>query len=137
VFAVYQRWGVAGIKFGFMPSGSQLNERTIAALVRLAAAHRLLVNIHDAYLPSGLSRTYPNLVNVEGVAGEFSLQEVLDKLAEASLSPSGLKARSHMGEGSALVVRIGSPVVASHNPMCFANPPAAIRLPSGLKATAT
>lgn len=70
IFAVYQRWGVAGIKLGYVPQGSRQNERTIAELVRLAANHKLIVNIHDAYLPAGLSRTYPNLVNVEGVAGE-------------------------------------------------------------------
>lgn len=70
IFATYQRWGVAGIKLGFVPSGSQQNERVIAELVKKAAAHKLLVNIHDSYFPNGLSRTYPNLLNVEGVAGE-------------------------------------------------------------------
>lgn len=70
VFATYERWGVAGVKPGFVPPGSQQNERAIATMVRKAAEHRLIVCIHDAYFPSGLSRTYPNLVNVEGVAGE-------------------------------------------------------------------
>jgi len=70
VFATYERWGLAGVKPGFVPSSSQQNERTIAYLVKKAAQHKLIVCIHDAYLPSGLSRTYPNLVNVEGLAGE-------------------------------------------------------------------
>lgn len=70
VFAVYRRWGVAGIKLGFVPCGSQASERAVADVVRKAANHRLIVNIHDGYLPSGLSRTYPNLMNIEGVAGE-------------------------------------------------------------------
>lgn len=70
VFATYQRWGVAGIKAGFVPPASQRDERAIAEMVRQAAAHRLIVVIHDAYYPAGLSRTFPNLVNVEGVAGE-------------------------------------------------------------------
>jgi alpha-glucosidase len=70
VFSVYERWGVAGIKLGFVPNGSQKNERAVAEVVRLAARHRLIVNIHDGYYPSGLSRTYPNLMNVEGVAGD-------------------------------------------------------------------
>ncbi|MBI4625471.1 MAG: glycoside hydrolase family 97 catalytic domain-containing protein [Verrucomicrobia bacterium] len=72
VFSVYQRWGVAGIKLGFVPNGSQKNERAVAAVVRKAADNRLIVNIHDGYYPSGLSRTYPNLMNVEGVAGDES-----------------------------------------------------------------
>ncbi len=72
VFATYERWGVAGVKLGFVPCGSQESERAVADVVRKAAAHRLIVNIHDGYFPSGLSRTYPNLMNVEGVAGEES-----------------------------------------------------------------
>jgi len=70
VFATYQTWGLAGVKPGFVPSSSQQNEQTIAYLVKKAAEHKLIACIHDAYLPSGLSRTYPNLVNVEGLAGE-------------------------------------------------------------------
>lgn len=70
VFAQYETWGVAGLKPGFVPPASQQNERAIAYMVRKAAEHKLIAVIHDAYYPSGLSRTYPNLVNVEGVAGE-------------------------------------------------------------------
>jgi alpha-glucosidase len=70
VFAQYDKWGVAGVKPGFVPPGSQTNERTITYMVKKAAEHKLIAVIHDAYFPSGLSRTYPNLMNVEGVAGE-------------------------------------------------------------------
>lgn len=70
VFACYEKWGVAGVKPGFVPPASQYNERTIAYMVKKAAEHKLIVCIHDAFLPYGLCRTYPNLVNVEGVAGE-------------------------------------------------------------------
>jgi len=70
VFATYEKWGLSGVKPGFVPSSSQQNERTIAYLVQKAAEHKLIACIHDAYLPSGLSRTWPNLVNVEGMAGE-------------------------------------------------------------------
>jgi alpha-glucosidase len=70
VFACYEKWGVAGVKPGFVPPSSQQNERAIAAMVQKAAEHKLIAVIHDAFLPYGLCRTYPNLVNVEGVAGE-------------------------------------------------------------------
>ena len=70
VFATYERWGVAGVKPGFVPPASQQNERAIAYMLKKAAEHKLIAVIHDAYYPSGLSRTYPNLMNVEGVAGE-------------------------------------------------------------------
>ena len=70
VFACYEKWGVAGVKPGFVPPSSQPNERAIAYMVKQAAEHKLIAVIHDSFLPYGLCRTYPNLVNVEGVAGE-------------------------------------------------------------------
>lgn len=70
VFATYERWGVAGVKPGFVPPGTQKDERTILYMLKKAAEHKLIAVIHDAYYPCGLSRTYPNLMNVEGVAGE-------------------------------------------------------------------
>ncbi len=70
VFACYEKWGLAGVKPGFVPPSSQQNERNIAYMVKKAAEHKLIAVIHDAFLPYGLCRTYPNLVNVEGVAGE-------------------------------------------------------------------
>ncbi|MCX7049073.1 MAG: glycoside hydrolase family 97 N-terminal domain-containing protein [Candidatus Sumerlaeota bacterium] len=70
VFALYEKWGLAGVKAGFVPPGMQYNERMIAYMVKKAAEHKLIMVIHDAYYPSGLMRTYPNLMNVEGVAGE-------------------------------------------------------------------
>ena len=81
VFARYEQWGVAGVKPGFVPPSSQQNERAIAYVVKKAAQHKLIAVIHDGFLPYGLCRTYPNLVNVEGVAGEE---------AEPSIAP-GIK----------------------------------------------
>ncbi len=79
VFACYEKWGVAGVKPGFVPPSSQQNERAIAYMVKKAAEHKLIAVIHDAFLPYGLCRTYPNLVNVEGLAGEE---------AEPSIAPA-------------------------------------------------
>jgi alpha-glucosidase len=70
VFAAYAEMGLAGVRPGFVPPASQPYETAIARMVACAARHKLQLNIHDAYYPSGLSRTYPNLVNVEGVAGD-------------------------------------------------------------------
>jgi alpha-glucosidase len=70
VFAAYEKMGIAGVKPGFTPAGDQADERTVAYLVRCAAKHHLIAVIHDSFYPYGLSRTYPNLMNVEGGAGE-------------------------------------------------------------------
>jgi alpha-glucosidase len=51
---------------------TQYNEKTTTYLVKEAANHKLILCIHDGYYPSGLSRTYPNLMNIEGVAGDES-----------------------------------------------------------------
>ena len=70
VFAAYGKMGISGVKPGFTPSVSQECERTVAYLVKKAAEHKLICVIHDGYYPYGLSRTYPNLMNVEGGAGD-------------------------------------------------------------------
>jgi alpha-glucosidase len=70
VFAAYEKMGIAGVKPGFTPSVSQECERTVAYMVKKAAEHKLICVIHDGYYPYGLSRTYPNLMNIEGGAGE-------------------------------------------------------------------
>ena len=69
IFPLYARWGVRGVKFGFVNVGSQEAMAFLHKAVRLAAEQRLLVNIHDAYRPTGMSRMYPNLLTQEGVRG--------------------------------------------------------------------
>ena len=66
---LYRDWGVAGIKFGFVHVGPQGWTRWLHEALRKCAEHRLMVDIHDEYRPTGLQRTYPNLVNVEGIGG--------------------------------------------------------------------
>ena len=70
VLPLFRKWGVAGVKFGFVRVGSQEWTECLHDAVRAAADHRLLVNIHDEYRPTGYRRTYPNLLNVEGVHGD-------------------------------------------------------------------
>ena len=70
LFAEYERWGLAGLKPGFVAYGSQENERAIEDMIAIAARHKLWLCVHDAYLPNGFSRTYPNLYSVEGGGGQ-------------------------------------------------------------------
>lgn len=69
LFAVYQSWGVAGVKIDFMDSDSQETVRWYEEVLAAAARHRLMVNFHGAYKPTGLARTYPNYITQEGVLG--------------------------------------------------------------------
>lgn len=69
LFAVYEKWGVAGVKIDFMDSDSQETVRWYEETLAAAARHHLMVNLHGAYKPTGLARTYPNYVAQEGVLG--------------------------------------------------------------------
>lgn len=69
LFPLFEEWGVAGVKFGFVQFCSQHWADWVHRLVRLAARHHLMVNIHDEYRPTGYSRTYPNLLTQEGIRG--------------------------------------------------------------------
>lgn len=70
ILPLYQSWGVAGIKFGFVNVGSQANTAWLHNAVAKCAAHQLLVDIHDEYRPTGVSRTWPNLLTQEGIRGD-------------------------------------------------------------------
>jgi alpha-glucosidase len=69
LFPLYESWGVVGIKAGFVRVGPQDWSRWICDMVRKAADHHLMVDIHDDYRPTGFSRTYPNLLTQEGIRG--------------------------------------------------------------------
>lgn len=69
VFAQYQRMGIKGIKVDFMDRDDQPMVAFFHRLMRSAAEHRLMVNMHGAYRPTGLNRTWPNYLTQEGVLG--------------------------------------------------------------------
>ena len=68
-FPLYEKWGVAGVKVDFMARDDQYVVNFYHRLVKLAARHHLVVDFHGAYKPTGVSRTYPNLMTREGVMG--------------------------------------------------------------------
>jgi len=70
LFAQYERWGVAGLKPGFVSWGSQQATDYLRNMVALAAKHHLWLDIHDAQIPDGFERTWPNVMITEGGGGE-------------------------------------------------------------------
>ena len=70
IFPLYRSWGVDGVKFGFVHTGSHRWVVWVHEAVKKAAEHHLVVDIHDNYRPTGFSRTYPNLLQQEGIAGD-------------------------------------------------------------------
>ena len=67
--ALYGRLGLNGVKVDFMDRNDQEMVAFYHRLVAKAAEHQLLVDLHGAYPPTGLSRTWPNLLTQEGVLG--------------------------------------------------------------------
>ena len=67
--AFYEAAGVAGIKVDFMDRDDQWMVNWDSQLLAAAARHRLMVNLHGAFAPRGLTRTFPNFVTQEGVLG--------------------------------------------------------------------
>jgi alpha-glucosidase len=68
-FPVYEQMGIKGVKVDFMDSDDQEMVDFYHRILKLAAEHHLLVDLHGAYKPTGLIRTYPNYLTQEGVMG--------------------------------------------------------------------
>jgi len=68
-FAQFEKWGVKGIKVDFMQRDDQWMVNFYERVAREAAKRRMLVDFHGAYKPTGLYRTYPNVLTSEGIIG--------------------------------------------------------------------
>ncbi|MBD3266344.1 hypothetical protein GF373_06705, partial [bacterium] len=67
--AQFDEWGIAGLKIDFFDRDDQQCMNRLERLARVAAEHKLAVNFHGVTKPTGLHRTYPNVLNREGVKG--------------------------------------------------------------------
>jgi alpha-glucosidase len=68
-FALYEKWGVAGVKIDFMNRDDQWMVDFYRRMAKTAAEHHLMVDFHGAFKPDGLSRTWPNVITREAVMG--------------------------------------------------------------------
>lgn len=65
----YAEMGIKGFKVDFMDRDDQAMVDFHYAAAEAAARHGLLLDFHGSYKPTGLQRTYPNVINFEGVHG--------------------------------------------------------------------
>ncbi|MBX2922510.1 MAG: glycoside hydrolase family 97 catalytic domain-containing protein [Chitinophagaceae bacterium] len=72
---VLKKWGIKGIKFGFVQIGNQQWSTWLHNAVKKCADYGMLVDIHDEYRPTGFSRTYPNLLTQEGIRGNEEMPD--------------------------------------------------------------
>ena len=68
-FKQYEAWGIKGVKVDFMNRNDQEMVDWYHKVLEKAAKHHLMVNLHGAYPPTGLNRTWPNYITQEGVLG--------------------------------------------------------------------
>lgn len=78
ILPLYEKWGVAGIKFGFVQVGSHRWTTWLHEAVKKCAKYHLMVDIHDEYRPTGFSRTYPNLMTQEGIRGNEEMPDAVN-----------------------------------------------------------
>jgi alpha-glucosidase len=69
VLDTYASWGIKGVKVDFMNRDDQEMVEFYHHLVAATARRHLLLDLHGAYIPAGLQRTYPNFITQEGVMG--------------------------------------------------------------------
>ncbi len=65
----FSEMGIKGFKVDFMNRDDQPMVDWYRKAAEMCAKYHLLMNFHGAYKPTGLQRTYPNVVNFEGVHG--------------------------------------------------------------------
>ena len=65
----YSEMGVKGFKVDFMDRDDQYMVDFHRRAAETAAKYHMMVDFHGTYKPVGLSRTYPNVINYEGVHG--------------------------------------------------------------------
>ena len=65
----YSEMGVKGFKIDFMDRDDQPMVDFHYRAAETAAKYDMLVDFHGSYKPTGLNRTYPNVINYEGVNG--------------------------------------------------------------------
>lgn len=77
-FALYQRLGINSVKTGYVnmmldgkeTQHSQYGIRHYRKVIETAAKYHLMVVNHEGAMPTGLRRTYPNLVATEDMRGQ-------------------------------------------------------------------
>lgn len=80
----YSQMGIKGFKVDFMDRDDQEMTAFNYRAAETAAKYKLILDLHGTHKPAGLNRTYPNVLNFEGVNGleqvKWSKPEELDQV---------------------------------------------------------
>jgi alpha-glucosidase len=86
VFEKYSNLGVKGFKIDFLDRDDQKMIASTYEIAEKAAAHKLLIDFHGVYKPTGLQRTYPNVIGFEGVKGMENTKWAMDDVPRYDVS---------------------------------------------------
>ncbi len=65
----YSKMGIKGFKVDFMDRDDQIMTDFNYRAAEMAAKYKLVLDLHGTHKPAGLNRTWPNVLNFEGVHG--------------------------------------------------------------------
>jgi alpha-glucosidase len=67
--AKYSAMGIKGFKVDFLDRDDQTAVEMTYRIAEATARHHLVLDLHGFYKPTGINRTYPNIINFESVFG--------------------------------------------------------------------
>lgn len=65
-FTQFEKWGIKGMMVDFMDRDDQEMVNIQEEILQAAARHKLFIQFHGTFKPTGLSRTFPNELTREG-----------------------------------------------------------------------
>lgn len=65
-FAAFEKMGWSGMMVDFFDHDDQDHVEFVEEILQAAARHKIMIHLHGVWKPTGLERTYPNLMNHEG-----------------------------------------------------------------------
>ena len=69
IFKNYADLGIKGFKVDFLDRDDAKMVNSVYDIAEKAADYKLLLDFHGMYKPTGIQRTFPNILNFEGVKG--------------------------------------------------------------------
>lgn len=65
----YSAMGISGFKVDFLDRDDQTAVEMVYRIAEMTAKYNLTLDLHGVYKPTGINRTYPNVINFESVFG--------------------------------------------------------------------
>ena len=78
----YSKMGIKGFKVDFMDRDDQTIPEQLYRIAETAARYHLILDFHGMYKPAGMNRTWPNVLNFEGVWGLEQLKWSTDDMVQ-------------------------------------------------------